>query len=277
MAAVFEVEGEEVENPVAEGRVSMSSKDEGQSAGADAANSLADVEAAMSSLRDIDQWGGGETAEVVERLLCAREAALRAEIRAEFEQGAPVRTAARSGVAQVKTWSQATVNFAAGPAHLQKQWQVPSALGSALIVLVQTVVVVGALAGAFLPPCEVSDQCANGRYCTVGSGHQCKFCGSLETIDISNRTTVKETCFARLPRSPGEQPRIRSDALVSWCETCVRAIDGTVDKLTSAELARDYVDAMSPFDWVTLICASVRSSMAAHYIAIRKQPSLRSA
>jgi hypothetical protein len=33
MAAVFEVEGEEVENPVAEGRVSMSSKDEGQLSG----------------------------------------------------------------------------------------------------------------------------------------------------------------------------------------------------------------------------------------------------
>lgn len=141
------------------------------------------------------------------------------------------------------------------------------------MVLVQAAVTVGVLVGTAVPTCTTSDQCDPGLYCHVGGRQRCNYCGSAgpptgtQIIDGKecdgaqndwcseryNYSGLMETC-----RDPGPL----SLDLISWCETCIRTIDGTVDPMSADIRFRDNVQMMGPFDWGALLFASTIVALA---------------
>ena len=252
-----------------------------------------DLEAAVALL-NVKDGSEVETMETLERLMIAREAELRAELRAEFdaklESAAPLSAAVRSAVAHLTeaplNYHQATVMYAAetggGDGETARNTLVLRCAGSlvlsALMVLMQCMVVMGVLVGTLLPACASSDQCEQkGTYCTVDFRNRCEFCGERvplpEQTDPAsggtlnnamqrnyagfNLTLVAEACAAPTDRFGRETwylfPRA---AVVSWCETCVFN-DGQVDELTVPILGQANVAAMGSFDWVALFFATI--------------------
>jgi hypothetical protein len=247
------------------------------------------LEAACARLR-LREDMKPKTVEDLETVMRAREALLKAELQAKFdakieqlqaqlaENGAPFSSAVRSVVARLSearpNWHQATIMLFAADDEL---WRFGAFLVSVLMVLGQSMVAAGVVAGTGNPSCASSDQCERkGMFCGVGVGgsDRCLYCGNSVPLSPQtdpatggtlndaratdhvgfNTTQVAEICAGANPSNPIFNTRAGVD---SWCQTCVHAIDGRVDELTATILAQANVSAMGPFDWVALVLASV--------------------
>lgn len=262
----------------------------------------ADLEAAVgllhASLKDSNE---SQSVEALEAALRSREAQIEAKFKAELDrlrvelrldngENSSLSFVIRSAVARLTeappNLHQATVMFAAGSIYHTGEsgsgrWRIGSLVASALIVLGQSMVVVGVFTGTVLPSCARSDQCdRKGTFCSVDVGGRCWYCGSdaplpaqadratggrlneVHALDYAgfNTTLVTEVCASpveqRVTNGVGDEV-IRPDTFVqSWCDACVHAIDGHVDDLSIPILIQANVAAMGLFDWVTLVLAS---------------------
>eukprot|EP01052_Picozoa_sp_SAG31_P031189 SAG31_NODE_3279_length_4470_cov_48.789293_5_plen_342_part_00 len=251
----------------------------------------ADLEAAVATLGVKSEL---DTVEAMERLLRARDAALRAEVRAEFATRLEGTNTVRSIVARLgeapPNWHQATVMFAASDGD-DARWRVGSLVLSVLMVMGQSMVTVGMWLGTAAPACGSNDQCGQtGTYCQVrpqamssalSATGRCQYCGVdvplPQEVDPAtggtlnwvmapdfagfNNTLIVEACAAPIDRrgtaAMGNVVIFPRAAVVSWCEACVHPIDGQVDELSEARLAAANVKAMGLFDWVALVLATV--------------------
>jgi hypothetical protein len=224
-----------------------------------------------------------KSAEIDEKL-----AALEAKLAAA---AAPLASAVRSVFAHLSeaptNWHQGTIHFAntTAPEDAAMRAKAPLfLLGSMMIVLGQCVVATGVLHGTFEPSCSTSDQCRLGSFCEISENHRCKFCGKEcplpEQVNADgttlnnyradrfvgyNLTAVKEVCadpsavadeYAFSVNSRGTPYTERMATTISWCETCVHSVDGTVNPTTEESFIANNVAGMGPFDWVALVFAS---------------------
>ena len=152
-------------------------------------------------------------------------------------------------------------------------------IASAVMVLTQTLTSFGACFGAVLVSCSDSNQCREGHagtYCSVGGRDNCDFCGRWVPLEIEfpstggtmnwaedaefigfNLSLVAEVCSnpaaRRGTRGNGDNKIIYPATVVaSWCETCVHAIDGSVDSSTQTARIVANIKAMKFVDWVAL-------------------------
>lgn len=190
---------------------------------------------------------------------------------------------------------QATIFFAASKAPEDSPTASRASLlflGSTMMVLMQTLTAMGVLWGVVLPSCSDNEQCAEGHagtYCSIGvsgmgnsaSRNRCDFCGRWVPLEIEfpttggtmnwaedpqfvgfNLTLVAEVCVTfPLGRrgtggNGGNEWTFPPAAVASWCEACVRAVDGTVDSSTQTARISLNVSAMNRVDWIALVFAT---------------------
>ncbi len=153
------------------------------------------------------------------------------------------------------------------------QWLPWMAISAALMVLGQIAVAAGLLVGTDEPGCANSDQCRRGAFCNVDRG-RCAYCGESWQMPLPkqinaaggtlnvvsdpafvgfNLTLVAEICVAhpsaQVKNSEWGDIVVSAAATASWCESCVHAVDGTVDPLYGSTVMAANVQAMRPFDW----------------------------
>ena len=128
---------------------------------------------------------------------------------------------------------------------------------SAAMVLFQALVAVAVFWGVFIPSCSDNTSCNYGTYCPVGAAWECQNCGYLNPLmaeppppdydpsryrglalrwggDV-NYTLVRSICAAPTDLEVfntwgcgGERTRLSRDAVLNWCENCVRPASGNV-------------------------------------------------
>ena len=160
-----------------------------------------------------------------------------------------------------------------------------------LAVVLQVTTVVGVLIAAASPSCANSDMCKPGAYCKVVVSGRCEYCaGSYNPIPtqvdeetgivfnyhssknptVFNLSYVEEVCakpFASTvddPREYDDDGNVINWAVedqVSWCESCLFA-DGTVDTMYAGDNIEGNVEAMTIFDFITLVLASLVSGLS---------------
>lgn len=244
------------------------------------ANGSDEVEAAAAALRELFR-SEPHRADAVERLIIAREAALRAELEAKFsDQAAPGPDAIKAVVAHLSeaptNWHQSVVYFAALPRDAEDSGRrICAMIGSVVIVLSQCMTVSAILAGTITPSCETNAHCRQGTYCSFSfriTRRRCEYCGMTHlpvynpwnfssSMDVFNETLVAEACgnplrFAR-DTGPAQYFADRKTEVSAWCEACVSAIDMTADTFEPIGHMEANIAAMGPFDWVALMFATV--------------------
>lgn len=254
-----------------------------------------DVEQALAALHNQDGSEWTRAVESIDRLMIARESALRAELRLEMAQTAPQVDLIRSVFAHLgeapQNWHQSAVHFAAlSPGDEDAGWTFWAVLGSLFMVFGQCVAAMALMVGTVIPSCGTTDQCGQGgTFCDVGNTQRCMYCGQDVPLQVQtdpltggsmnnanyyrfpdferfNLTLVAEVCAEPterwgLSKTGGGKHLYARAGVASWCAACVRQ-DGSVDELSVGSQIDDFVQAMGPFDWVTLVFASVMVGMA---------------
>jgi hypothetical protein len=276
------------ENPVAFEIARRNPSAEGQEGAEQGSHGVAtswtsDVEAAVALLKDSHSTQP-ETVQAMEAALRSHEAELRAEFEAKLArletqltrgEGDALLSSVRSVFAHLSeappNWHQVTVLFASSAqeqkgggaeAGARRPHAVSLAI-SVLIVVSQSMVVVGLGVGTSEPSCRTSNDCElKGAYCRVGDGDRCTYCGEMTPLPLHfNTTLVAEVCAD--PTAAAVQANDREGfafwnaaGVASWCHSCVFN-DGMVDELTATSHAQSTRDVMGPFDWIALILCTV--------------------
>jgi hypothetical protein len=258
-----------------------------------------EVEEALVALREIEAFAEPRAVAAIERLIAAKLNAAEHGRRLGSDE-APAEAAVRaisSAMARLSeapmNWNQAVVHFACEEEDAgRRRW---TTLVGAVLVLAQLMVAVSVSVGTIVQSCETNDDCPQaGTFCrgmgTMTTSSRCEYCGVIVPLPLQadprtggtlnhpmiedfvgfNKTLVAEICISPTERfgwdgfagKNGHPKLMPRSAVASWCESCVNAIDMSVDSLYMESLMRANVAAMAPFDWMAVLLTSFVVALA---------------